>query len=129
MYFTKEEELEARRIAQQRYRDTLKGKTPESMLLYRAKENAKKRNLEFDLDIEDIVVPTHCPLLNYELNHDVMSAYNPTKASIDRIDSSKGYVKGNVQVLCHRANVMKADATPEELVMFAKNVLALFPGV
>jgi hypothetical protein len=35
--------------------------------------------------------------------------------SLDRIDSSKGYVKGNVRVISHRANLLKNNATVEEL--------------
>ena len=36
--------------------------------------------------------------------------------SIDRIDSTKGYIKGNVLIVSWRANKLKGDATLEEMV-------------
>jgi len=39
--------------------------------------------------------------------------------TLDRIDPNKGYVKGNIQVLSHLANMMKSNATAEELHLFA----------
>ena len=43
--------------------------------------------------------------------------------SIDRIDSNKGYIKGNVRIISLRANMMKNDANLQELEEFCKNVL------
>lgn len=40
-----------------------------------------------------------------------------------RIDNNKGYIKGNVQVIGRRANIMKSSASPEELLKFAKWVI------
>ena len=45
-------------------------------------------------------------------------------ASLDRIDSSKGYTPENIQVISRIANVMKNNATEQELISFAKGVLA-----
>ena len=43
--------------------------------------------------------------------------------SIDRIDSTKGYVKGNVKIISLRANMMKNDANLQELQKFCNNIL------
>ena len=34
--------------------------------------------------------------------------------SLDRIDNTKGYVPGNLQVISYRANQLKSDGTLEE---------------
>jgi len=90
-----------------------------------AKSRAKKKNLEFDITKEDVIVPTHCPILGIELTMNQGSGaggkYN--SFSLDRIDSSKGYVKGNVQVISHLANNMKSYATKEDLLKFAEWIM------
>ena len=44
------------------------------------------------------------------------------RPSLDRIDGAKGYVKGNVRVISHRANMLKNDATIEELELVLKDL-------
>ena len=97
--------------------------TKEEIIFYRAKMNARKRGLEFDLELSDIVVPQNCPYLGVELLYDRKDYRHQHYFSVDRRDSFKGYIKGNIQVISKLANIMKNNATEDQLLMFAKNVL------
>jgi len=46
-----------------------------------------------------------------------------TNISIDRIDNSKGYLKGNVQLVCYFANIIKSQFTLQELLYFAEKIV------
>ena len=92
-------------------------------LLVNAKSTAKKRGLPFDLTVDDLVIPTHCPLLNIELTYTVGQGRLDSTMSLDRIIPEKGYTKDNVRIDCDQANRMKNRATPEQLITFANNIL------
>jgi hypothetical protein len=100
---------------------------PDRFLLSRAKSRAKKKGLEFNIDITDIDVPIICPILGIpiikEYKKGTKGGPSPNSPSLDRIDNSKGYVKGNVRVISHKANTMKHNATSLELIRFAEWVL------
>lgn len=49
-------------------------------------------------------------------------ASNPLSCSIDRIDSSKGYVPGNIQIVTARTNIAKGNMSNKELVAYCKKV-------
>lgn len=81
------------------------------VLLYnRAKTRATKLGREFTITVDDIVIPDVCPVFNVPMVRG--TKYAP---SLDRMDSTKGYVPGNVKVISLRANVIKNDATAYEL--------------
>ncbi len=100
-------------------------KSKEYIVWYRSKENAKSRNKEFNIEVEDVVIPEYCPYLGIKLETDVKKFSSPNYYTIDRIDSSKGYIKGNIQVISHLANMMKNSATEDELIKFAESVIKI----
>ncbi len=83
-------------------------------LLWQARGRARARGLECTIELEDVVVPTHCPVLGIELTRGVGQATD-SSAQLDRIHNHKGYVKGNVIVVSRRANRLKSDSNVEEL--------------
>lgn len=87
-------------------------------LLSYARKRARETGHEFSLEEKDILIPLDCPILGTEFEYGSYYTH-----SIDRLDNSKGYIKGNIQVVSHKANAMKNSATPEELVNFAKWIL------
>lgn len=83
-------------------------------MLYAARMKSKRRGWECDLTMDDIVLPDRCPVLGIPLmiGDGKMTQNSP---SLDRIDNTRGYVKGNVIIVSLRANAIKNDATVEEL--------------
>jgi hypothetical protein len=100
--------------------------TPEGRLLHRLYKSHQDFGFNFNLSHEDIVIPMYCPLLNIELSTNPEDKDKPNYYTVDRIDSSKGLVKGNIQVISMRANKMKNKATETELLQFATNALKMF---
>jgi hypothetical protein len=47
---------------------------------------------------------------------------NPMGCTIDRIDSTKGYVKGNVHLVCWIVNKTKSDLTSEQFLTICESV-------
>ena len=83
---------------------------------YRLKSRSKKKQIPFDIEVSDIEPPKHCPVLGIPL-HTVpgLGTNQHNSASVDRINPKLGYTKGNVRVISMRANLLKSDATIEEL--------------
>jgi hypothetical protein len=78
-----------------------------------AKKRAKRDGLEFTITKDDIKIPEHCPILGCKLEKNIGRVkYN--SPSLDRVDTLKGYVPGNVQVISTKANTHKGDLSLEE---------------
>ena len=93
------------------------------ILLQRIRSKCNKENIPFDLDITDIVIPDVCPVFGIPLRFGGTRGYYSTATegspSVDRIDSTGGYVKGNIVIVSWRANRIKGNATAEELRLLA----------
>ena len=94
--------------------------SPEQKMLYNARNRARAKGLEFNIDLADIVIPETChvlgiPIVIQQRKCKRTDTQSPNSPSLDRIDSTKGYVKGNVCVISCRANRLKGDATPDEI--------------
>lgn len=82
-------------------------------LLQRARRRAEASGLEFNIDYSDLVVSETCPVLGIPLGYtDGTPLAN--RFSLDRTDSSKGYVKGNIAIISFRANTLKSNGTADE---------------
>ena len=102
----------------------VKSETPEKRMFRRAKVRAKERGLDFNISLEDVVIPKFCPILGIGLKvHKGSSGGKPESPALDRIDNDRGYVKGNVMVVSHLANMMKSSATTGQMIKFAEWVI------
>jgi hypothetical protein len=95
-------------------------------LFWRIKHNAKERNLEFELTTEELYqlfVDQNelCKLSGLPISL-LFDTDRKFTASLDRIDSSKGYTKDNVQWLHKDINFMKQAYSQERFISLCKLV-------
>ena len=87
-------------------------------LIRAAKHRAKKYSRTFSITIEDIIarIPQDnlCPVFGIPML--LNTKYAP---SIDRFDNNKGYTPENIRIISHRANILKHDATFDEIEAIA----------
>jgi len=96
------------------YNRTIRGKA--SAMVSDAKTRANKRGLPFDITIDDVCIPSICPILGIPLMFGDGTA-NDNSPQLDRIIPDLGYVKGNIQVISAKANRIKSNATQAEIKM------------
>lgn len=101
--------------------------------------NAQKRYKKFDLTLQDLVDQWNlqngvCPYSNItlELPNYKRQIHYSIRASLDRIDSSKGYVVGNIQFVSTMINLMKSNLTDQDVYEFrdqlVKNYCPCYQG-
>jgi hypothetical protein len=92
----------------------------EERLWYGARKRAEDAGLAFDIEVSDIVIPEQCPVIGTRLMR--ASPGLAHRASLDRIDNARGYVKGNVAVISSKANTLKSNLSIAEIGRLARYV-------
>lgn len=92
---------------------------------YKSKISADLRGLKFDISIEDvwnmyIEQNGKCALSGLEIGWSEVGMIHT--ASIDRIDSSKGYIKENIQLVHKDVNFMKQRFSQKYFIEICKNI-------
>jgi len=105
-------------------------------LFKKYQSNALKRKLDFNLTIDDLwdlylSQDKKCAITGADIN--VVNAtingnYHLQTASLDRIDSSKGYTKGNVHWVHKVINSLKSDFTNREFISLCHLVATTNPS-
>ena len=98
-------------------------KNPEISAFTNLKHRAKRKNIPMELTREHLkkAFPNDmiCPALGIKMevgeNNRIVNS-----PSIDRIIPEKGYVPGNIIVVSNKANRIKTDATPDEIIKVGK---------
>ncbi len=120
--YRKREQVKSRENERNR---VLRDTSPELVMWRAARNRAQAKNLPFDIEVSDIVIPEFCPVLGIEL-YSSQGHFNAASPSLDKVVPDLGYVKGNIWVISHKANIMKHDATLEELLLFCHKMIEFF---
>jgi hypothetical protein len=93
-----------------------------------ARDRAIKQNISFSLDLESIIDLWYaqngmCALSGLPMTFELKQGRVPTNVSIDKIDRTLGYIKGNIQLVCMACNQIKSDLTDAEMYNFCKNIV------
>ena len=97
-----------------------------------------KRRKDCDLTLEDLrdqwdKQDGRCPYSGWKLKNLATTSCHlpltPDRASLDRIDSSKGYVQGNVQFVSYMAQCAKNIFSGDDLIKFCESVIINQAGI
>lgn len=113
-----------RELNPERYRSIIRMRRqnfPAERMFYEARKRAKIQGIPFSIEKQDILLPEFCPVLGLRLDYTQGTKGRPldNSPSLDKIIPALGYVKGNIATISWRANVLKHDATLEEVVAIA----------
>jgi len=114
-------------------KETYKSSSPEAYLFTRL--NNKARKVEISITKEDLramwdAQQGKCAITGMHMTYYPRRMRDSTglNASVDRIDQSKGYEKGNVRLVCYRVNVMRHSGEDADLLWWCKQIIQGLEG-
>ena len=98
-------------------------------LFHHAKRRAAIKGLPFSITKADVVallLPCVCAQSGLPLSLDRTDKYSrhPRAPSLDRIAGERGYVVGNIQIVCSQYNYAKSEYGAETLLELAQAIVA-----
>lgn len=114
-----------RRPSKVKYLNTIDGFI--KSIVQHAKNRKKSKEYGYDLDFNYIMDMYNnqdglCAISNVRMTTISGSGIINTNLSIDRIDSSIGYLKGNIQLVCRIVNLMKSDMSSKEFYLWCNMI-------
>ena len=93
-----------------------------------ARDRAIKQKIPFDITLEYVQElwdkqKGNCNLSGIPMTFELKTGRIPTNVSIDKIDKDKGYIKGNIQLVCMACNQIKSDMSELEMYQFCKCIV------
>mgnify|MGYP001238552155 FL=1 len=110
-------------------RNNARNTSPESYIaVVFSKLKAARKDMEWDIDIDHVKElwqkqDGRCALSGVFMTWHAGEGRQDLNASIDRKDSNKGYIIGNVQLVTQRVNTMKHTLGEGELYWWCKNIV------
>lgn len=96
-------------------------------MYWSARKRSKTKGRFFDIELKDVfdLYVEKCPVFDIELcwKPDGTKRALENSPSLDRIDSSKGYVKGNIWIISWKANRIKSDGSAEDHMAIARALM------
>ena len=94
--------------------------------LHNAEESSKNKGRDINISIGDLIElwekqQGRCFYSNIPMSFDGVDQYRTV--SLDRMDSTKGYVHGNLVLCCTIVNIMKNNMPAEHLLAWCQNIV------
>lgn len=102
-------------------------RNPKWFLLHSARKRSIKKGLDFDLVPDDVPdIPAICPIAFIPIypRDDGRRGPCDNSPTLDRIDPTRGYIKGNVRVISHRGNRWKSEMTVDDVKRLLEYMLS-----
>lgn len=93
----------------------------------------RKQHLGFDIDLGYLLQlyssqDGRCAVSGVKMTYSAGKGRVYTNISLDRIDSAKGYIRGNVQFVCDLVNRMKSDLEQSAFIDWCKTIVRYNDG-